>query len=86
MTTLVTGATGRIGSRFVPRLLDTGREVRVLARDATRADSLRERGAAVVVGDLADRAAVRRALEGADSLVHLAASFRGVAEDEIVAV
>ncbi|MCO6450440.1 MAG: NAD(P)H-binding protein [Caldilineales bacterium] len=33
---LVTGATGYVGGRIVPRLLESGRHVRVLARDATR--------------------------------------------------
>ena len=33
---LVTGATGYIGGRLVPRLLDAGYPVRVLARDARR--------------------------------------------------
>jgi uncharacterized protein YbjT (DUF2867 family) len=65
MTTLVTGATGRIGSRFVPRLLDHGEEVLVLARDAERARLLGERGARVLVGDLReDDGTLRRALEG----------------------
>ena len=49
MTTLVTGATGRIGSRFVPRLLQRGDTVRVLVRDSRRLESLRDRGAEVVV-------------------------------------
>jgi uncharacterized protein YbjT (DUF2867 family) len=33
---LVTGATGYVGGRLVPRLLDAGHRVRVLVRDATR--------------------------------------------------
>ena len=35
-TALVTGATGYIGGRLVPELLDAGFTVRVLARDASR--------------------------------------------------
>ena len=86
MTTLVTGVTGRLGSRFVPRLLAEGEHTRMLVRDAETVESLRERGAEVVEGDLRDPDAVRRAVEGIDSVVHLAAAFRGVAEDEVVAV
>jgi nucleoside-diphosphate-sugar epimerase len=87
MTTLVTGATGRIGSRFVPRLLDHGEEVLVLARDAERARLLGERGARVLVGDLReDDGTLRRALEGVDAVVHLAAAFRGVEDEEAMAV
>ncbi len=36
MRLLVTGATGYIGGRLVPRLLDAGHQVRVLVRDAQR--------------------------------------------------
>jgi nucleoside-diphosphate-sugar epimerase len=87
MKTLVTGATGRIGSRFVPRLLQAGEDVRVLARDAGRAEPLRERGAEVVVGDLRDPEAVDRAVAGVEAVVHLGATFRGgVAEAEVVEV
>ena len=35
-TVLITGATGYIGGRFVPRLLNAGYRVRCLVRDATR--------------------------------------------------
>ena len=84
--TLVTGATGRIGSRFVPRLLRHGMTVRVLARDPARAEALRELGAKIVQGDLADGDAVVAAVQGTDAVVHLGASFRGVAEEEAIAV
>jgi nucleoside-diphosphate-sugar epimerase len=86
MTTLVTGVSGRLGSRFVPRLLAEGEHTRVLVRDAEAGEQLRERGTEVVEGDLRDPAAVRRAVDGVDSVVHLAAAFRGVAEEEVVAV
>jgi nucleoside-diphosphate-sugar epimerase len=84
--TLVTGATGRIGSRFVPRLLERGDEVRALVRDPARARSQQESGAEVVVGDLCDSDTVRRAVEGRDAVVHLAAAFRGVSDEETAAV
>jgi nucleoside-diphosphate-sugar epimerase len=86
MRTLVTGATGRVGSRFVPRLLQQGEEVVVLVRDADRGEPLRNRGAEVVAGDLRDPDGRRRALGGVDAVVHLAASFRGVPDEEAVAV
>ncbi len=83
MTILVTGATGRVGSRFVPRLLQQGERVRVLARDPARAEPL---GAEVVAGDLRDTEALDRALKGADAVVHLGAAFRGVSDEEANAV
>ena len=86
MTVLVTGATGRIGSRLVPRLLDHGETVRVLARDRVRAEPLADRGAEVVEGDLRHDGPLERALEGVDGIVHLAAAFRRVPDEEAVAV
>src|SRR5919108_4003262 len=86
MRVLVTGATGRIGRRFVPRLLQHVSAVRVLARDAGRADPLRERGAEVVLGDLREAGDRAAALDGADAVVHLGAAFRGVPDAEALAV
>jgi nucleoside-diphosphate-sugar epimerase len=86
MLTLVTGATGRIGSRFVPRLLDHREQVRVLVRDAARAEPLRRRGAEVVAGDVRDAGTLKPALDGVDAVVNLAAAFRGVSDAEAEAV
>jgi nucleoside-diphosphate-sugar epimerase len=86
MTTLVTGATGRLGIRFVPRLIAEGDDVRILVRDPDKARPLQERGTALVVGDLREADARRRAVGGVDAIVHLGASFRGVPDDEAVAV
>lgn len=47
---LVTGATGKVGSRFVKRILAKGYDVRILVRDAAKASALVERGASVVIG------------------------------------
>ncbi|GAB2752072.1 NAD-dependent epimerase/dehydratase family protein [Streptomyces bullii] len=89
MLTLVTGATGQVGRRFVPRLLARrrpGEQVRVLVRDAARAEHFAERGAEVVVGDLRDADALGKAVAGADAVVNVAASFRGVPDEEAWAV
>jgi nucleoside-diphosphate-sugar epimerase len=86
MTVLITGATGRIGSRLVPRLLQQGVKIRALARDPGRATELAERAADVIEGDLRDGEAVARSLDGVNAVVHLAAAFRGVAEEEALAV
>jgi nucleoside-diphosphate-sugar epimerase len=54
-TVLVTGATGRVGSRFVPRLLQRENTVRILVRQAEQAEPFRKLGAEVIVGDLSAR-------------------------------
>ncbi|MFI5421846.1 MAG: SDR family oxidoreductase, partial [Nitrososphaerales archaeon] len=54
MKVLVTGATGKLGSRLVPALLDSGYQIRVLARapdNEILKDLVRE-GAEIVQGDI----------------------------------
>ncbi|MFE2262853.1 NAD-dependent epimerase/dehydratase family protein [Streptomyces griseosporeus] len=89
MLTLVTGTTGQVGRRFVPRLLAQarpGERVRVLVRDAARGERFAELGAEVVVGDLRDAEALGKAVAGADAVVNVAAAFRGVPDEEAWAV
>ena len=78
-TVLVTGGAGFIGRHLVRALLARGDRVRVLDSlieqvhpDRTRPDEL-EPDAELIVGDVRDEDMVRRALKGADSVVHLAA-------------
>jgi dihydroflavonol-4-reductase len=87
--TLVTGATGQVGRRFVPRLLaqaQAGERVRVLVRDAARGERFAELGAEVVLGDLRDEEALGKAVAGVDAVVNVAAAFRGVPDGEAWAV
>jgi nucleoside-diphosphate-sugar epimerase len=75
--TVVTGGAGYIGALATEELLNTGRSVRVLdvllhGQDHI-AKSLEEKGAEVIRADIRDGEARRKALEGADELVHLAA-------------
>ena len=89
MITLVTGTTGQVGRRLVPRLLgqrQAGEQVRVLVRDAARAEPFAALGAEVVVGDLRDEEALGKAVAGADAVVNVAAAFRGVPDEEAWAV
>lgn len=89
MLTLVTGTTGQVGRRFVPRLLARtrpGERVRVLLRDASRADRFAGLGAEVVLGDLRDDDVLGKAVAGADAVVNIAAAFRGVPDEEARAV
>ncbi|MEU9335870.1 NAD(P)-dependent oxidoreductase [Streptomyces sp. NPDC048290] len=89
MLTLVTGTTGQVGRRFLPRLLARrrpGDEVRVLVRDAARAEPFVELGAQLLVGDLRDEETLDKAVAGADAVVNIAASFRWVPDEEAWAV
>jgi uncharacterized protein YbjT (DUF2867 family) len=62
---VVTGATGHAGSAVAERLLDSGRKVRVVGREAARLARFTARGAEAAVGSLDDPAFVGRALQGA---------------------
>ncbi|GEK80026.1 SDR family oxidoreductase [Agrococcus baldri] len=69
---LVTGATGYIGGRLAPRLLDAGHSVRVLARDPGRLRDVSWSDAVEIVqGDLEVPGDVRRAVEGMEVVYHL---------------
>jgi nucleoside-diphosphate-sugar epimerase len=83
MRTLVTGVTGRVGSRFAPRLAAGGAEVRVLVRDPAQVARWWDAGFDVMVGDLADPDAVKHAVADMAAVVHLAAAFRHAGEEEI---
>ncbi len=71
--TLVTGATGFIGSHLAHRLLAAGVPVRVLARRPERAAALAAAGAEVVVGDLANPATLRGVCLGCPVVFHCGA-------------
>jgi uncharacterized protein YbjT (DUF2867 family) len=76
---LVTGGTGTLGRRVVPRLRDAGREVRVLSRGG-REDGMD--GIEPVTGDLATGDGVEAAVDGAEVILHLAGTAKG---DEVKA-
>jgi uncharacterized protein YbjT (DUF2867 family) len=75
---LLTGATGSIGSRLLPMLLEREEEVRCLVREPRR---LGERRVDVQIalgdlGEMSDPYLVRQALRGVDTVLHLAATIR----------
>lgn len=72
MKIFVAGATGVLGRRAVPALVDRGHDVRAVARSAAKADGLRQQGATPVTVDLFDRDAVIAAVDGHDVVVNLA--------------
>jgi nucleoside-diphosphate-sugar epimerase len=72
MTTVVTGATGFLGSALVPELIKRQQQVVILARDEKKAR--RQFGDAVTVirGEITDKERVEQAVEGATIVYHLA--------------
>ncbi len=86
MQLLVTGATGKVGSRLTKRLAHRGDHVRALVRDSTRATDLRDDRIELVRGDLLDAESLAAAVRGVDAVVHCAAFFRGATPEEATAV
>ena len=76
MTTLITGATGFVGSAVLRRLVSAGHSVRVLVRPASDRRNLEGVDCEIVAGDLTDPASLRRAAAGCDTLFHVAADYR----------
>ncbi len=71
-TTLVTGATGLVGYHVACALLQRGRRVRALVRSIERGKAVLPEECELAVGDITDRAAVRRAMEGCSVVYHVA--------------
>lgn len=69
---LVTGSTGFIGQHVVRNLLAEGIQVRCLVRSVDRGEPLREDGATLFLGDVADPDTLRPAIGDVDTVFHLA--------------
>jgi|Deesub1362B_J571_1020462.scaffolds.fasta_scaffold03768_2 dihydroflavonol-4-reductase len=76
MKSLVTGATGFIGSAVVRELLARGQEVRVLVREQSDTSNIEGLDVEVAYGDVRDAEAVREAMRGCDVCYHLAAIYK----------
>lgn len=79
---LLTGATGYVGGRLLPRLIAHGLAVRCLVRDPAK---FKVAGAQVAKGDVLDASSLAGAMAGVDSacyLVHLMASSRDFEADD----
>jgi 2-alkyl-3-oxoalkanoate reductase len=77
MRVFVTGASGAIGTRLVPQLIDRGHEVIGTSTSAKSAERVRRLGAKPVMLDLLDPQAVRKSVLGAapDAIVHEATAL-----------
>lgn len=78
MATLVTGATGFIGSHIAKKLVDRGEHVKILLRKSSQTSNIDDIDVERVYGDVMDMDSVNEALKGCDTLYHTAgvASFR----------
>ncbi|MFD0367033.1 SDR family oxidoreductase [Streptomyces sp. NPDC059071] len=80
---LVTGASGYIGGRLVPELLDSGHRVRCLARHPDKLRDFPWAGRAETVrGDVTDAASLRPALDGVDVAYYLVHSMSSTPDFE----
>jgi nucleoside-diphosphate-sugar epimerase len=82
MRVFVAGATGAIGARLVPQLVERDHEVIGTSRSAGKVERLRALGAEPVLLDLLDREAVRAAVLAArpDAIVHQATALTGLSD------
>ena len=72
MTLLITGATGLVGERLVPRLIDAGHRCRLLLRPGKTSPLQAE----TVSGDILEPSTLTEAVRGVSAILHLAAVFR----------
>lgn len=76
MRSLVTGATGFLGSAVMRCLLTAGHEVRVLVRENSNLKNISNFPVEVFEGDLRNRMSLERALADCQNLFHVAADYR----------
>jgi len=76
MKTLITGATGFVGSALLRQLLAAGHNVRALVRPKSDRRNLTGLPVEIVNGDVKDRQSLDRAMAGCSTLFHVAADYR----------
>ena len=82
-TFFIVGATGQQGGGVARNLLQQGQRVRVLTRNAAKAEALKTKGAEVFVGDVTDRAVLDSALKGVDGVFAMTTPFEAGMEAEV---
>jgi dihydroflavonol-4-reductase len=76
MPTLVTGASGFLGSHIARQLVARGDNVRVLLRPSSHNRAISDLSLEYVTGDLRDPVSLERALKGVKRVFHVAADYR----------
>src|SRR5690242_17284092 len=76
MTTLVTGASGFLGSHVARQLVAAGEPVRVLMRASSTNRAVSDLSLEYVTGDLRDPASLDKAMAGVQYVFHVAADYR----------
>jgi dihydroflavonol-4-reductase len=76
MTTLVTGASGFVGSHVARQLVSAGQSVRVLVRRGSNLAALGGLHVECFEGDLRDTSSLERAMLGVRRVYHVAADYR----------
>ena len=74
--TLVTGATGFIGSHVARCLMRRGDRLRIMARNSSRKSNIEALGCEVVIGDINDLNSMLRCVQGCGRVYHVAADYR----------
>jgi uncharacterized protein YbjT (DUF2867 family) len=80
---LITGATGRVGSKLVESLVHSGKSVRVLVRNSQKAAGFQALGASVSLGDLNQSDCLEVAMQGCDRLFSIPPNTLNQAQQEI---
>ena len=76
MATLVTGASGFLGSHVARQLVARGDDVRVLLRPSSHNRAIGDLSLEYVTGDLRDADSLERAVKGVQRVFHVAADYR----------
>ena len=79
MTILITGGTGLVGTRLLPRLVNAGVDCRALVRTGKTVPS----GVTAIEGDILDPVSLVDAVKGVEGIIHLAAALRTPKPEEI---